>query len=30
MQEFIDWATAEWGSPTEAERSRADEIWSAR
>ena len=30
MQEFIDWATAEWGPPTEAERARADEIWSAR
>jgi hypothetical protein len=30
MQEFIDWATAEWGSPTEAERARADEIWSAQ
>ena len=30
MQEFIDWATSEWGSPTEAERARADEIWSAR
>ena len=29
MQEFIDWATAEWGTPTEAERARADEIWSA-
>lgn len=30
MQEFIDWATAEWGRPSEAERARADEIWSAR
>lgn len=30
MQEFIEWANAEWGSPTEAERARADEIWSAR
>jgi len=30
MQEFVDWATAEWGSPTEAERARANEIWSAR
>ncbi len=30
MQEFVDWATAEWGLPTEAERARADEIWSAR
>ncbi len=29
MQEFIDWATEEWGAPTEAERARADEIWSA-
>ncbi len=30
MQEFIDWATAEWGTPTKAERTRADEIWSNR
>ena len=30
MREFIDWATAEWGAPTEAERARADEIWSTR
>jgi len=30
MEEFVDWATAEWGSPTEAERARANEIWSAR
>ncbi len=30
MQEFIDWATKEWGPPTEAERARADEIWHSR
>jgi hypothetical protein len=30
MREFIDWATAEWGAPTEAERARADVIWSTR
>lgn len=30
MEEFIEWATAEWGTPTEAERVRADEIWSKR
>ncbi|MEZ5375399.1 MAG: hypothetical protein R2733_02740 [Acidimicrobiales bacterium] len=30
MQEFIDWATVEWGAPTDAERAKADEIWSAR
>ena len=28
MQEFIDWATAEWGRPTTAEQARADKIWS--
>jgi hypothetical protein len=28
MQEFIDWAMAEWGRPTAAEQARADEIWS--
>lgn len=30
MNEFIEWATAEWGMPTEAETVRADEIWSNR
>ena len=30
MQAFIDWATAEWGAPTDAEKARADEIWSNR
>ncbi|CAN5825967.1 hypothetical protein BH24ACT15_BH24ACT15_19070 [soil metagenome] len=30
MQEFIDWATAEWGTPTAAERARAEEVWSNR
>ncbi|MCP3989659.1 MAG: hypothetical protein GY724_11330 [Actinomycetia bacterium] len=30
MRDFIDWATAQWGTPTEAERARADEIWSNR
>lgn len=30
MQEFIDWATAQWGPPTAAERRRAEEIWSNR
>ncbi len=30
MQDFIDWATAEWGTPTRAELKRADEIWSNR
>ena len=30
MTEFIEWATAEWGIPTEAEMARAEEIWSNR
>jgi hypothetical protein len=30
MRGFIEWATAEWGTPTEAESARADEIWSNR
>ncbi len=30
MQEFIDWASAEWGEPTSEEKQRADEIWSNR
>lgn len=30
MQEFIDWATAEWGTPTAAERAQAEEVWSNR
>ncbi len=30
MNEFIEWATAEWGEPTEAEAARAEEIWSNR
>jgi hypothetical protein len=30
MAEFVDWALAEWGEPTEAERARAEEIWSNR
>ena len=30
MAEFVEWATAEWGSPSEAERAKADEIWAAR
>lgn len=28
MQEFIDWATTEWGPPTDTERARADQIWA--
>jgi len=28
MQQFVDWATAEWGEPTEEEKARADRIWS--
>ncbi len=28
MQQFIEWATAEWGDPTDEENSRADKIWS--
>lgn len=28
MQEFVDWATAEWGEPTDDEHERADKIWS--
>jgi len=30
MQEFIDWATTEWGEPTNDEKRRADEIWANR
>ncbi len=30
MQEFIDWAKAEWGPPTPEEWERAAEIWSNR
>jgi hypothetical protein len=30
MQEFIRWATDEWGSPTEAERAQAADIWANR
>jgi len=30
MQNFIDWATGEWGEPTDEEKQRADEIWSNR
>ncbi len=30
MQDFIDWATTEWGEPTSDEKQRADEIWSNR
>ena len=28
MEEFIRWAITEWGSPTEAERTRAADIWA--
>ena len=27
MAAFIKWATDCWGSPTEADRARAEEIW---
>ena len=30
MHNFIDWATTEWGEPTNEEKQRADEIWSNR
>lgn len=30
MDDFIVWAIAEWGEPTEAEVARAEEIWSNR
>ena len=30
MREFVEWATAEWGEPTEAEAARAEGIWSSR
>lgn len=30
MNEFVEWATAEWGEPTEAETGRAEEIRSNR
>ncbi len=28
LNEFVEWATAEWGEPTEAEAARAEELWS--
>jgi len=30
MQDFIDWAIAEWGPPTAEERAQAEEIWANR
>jgi len=30
MDDFIAWATEEWGNPTDADRARADAIWSER
>lgn len=30
MQDFINWATTEWGEPSNDEKQRADEIWSSR
>lgn len=30
MDDFIDWATAEWGEPSQDERLRAEEIWDNR
>lgn len=30
MDDFIAWATSEWGSPTEADRQAADKIWANR
>jgi len=30
MQEFVEWATAEWGEPTADEKARAETIWSNR
>ena len=30
MREFIEWAEAEWGEPTEEEKARAREIWQQR
>jgi len=30
MAEFVDWAVANWGLPTDEEQARADEIWAKR
>lgn len=30
MEDFIEWATAEWGEPTSDEKARAEKIWSNR
>ena len=30
MAEFVTWAYAEWGAPSDADRSEADQIWSER
>ncbi len=30
MQEFVRWATAEWGPPSDEERAQAAAIWAAR
>lgn len=30
MTEFVEWATAEWGEPSPAERARAAEILAQR
>lgn len=30
LDDFIDWATNEWGSPTPEEQAKADEIWAGQ
>lgn len=30
MAEFVEWAHAEWGSPTADERAAADALWDGR
>lgn len=30
MQDFVEWAAAEWGEPSPAEQQQADEIWTNR
>ncbi len=30
MQEFVDWATTEWGEPSDADKTMADKIWANR
>lgn len=30
MRDFVNWATTEWGEPTNKEEQRAGQIWSNR